>query len=273
MTSGIALTINQFAVYSRTTRDTLRHYDKIGLLSPASRGENNYRYYSSAQLAIVNVIRTLQESGMTLGEIKNLIDMRTPDLMNEVFTNQIDRIDLLIEEWIKARKLLFTLRKSIQSALDVNEEKVTIHFMPAEAIILGDLNDYSRGRSAYDALLTFYNNIHEKYPDLNLNYSVWGKFSQERIKQSDWVYPDYYYFNNPDGHDRKPAAMYAVGYKRGGYGNSGELYTRIVEYIDKNGFEICGDAFEEYPLNEICLTEDEKYMMRVMITVREKQKM
>jgi len=37
--------ISDFAKYSRTTRDTLLHYDRIGLLSPATRGENNYRYY------------------------------------------------------------------------------------------------------------------------------------------------------------------------------------------------------------------------------------
>jgi len=50
-------TVNEFADYSRTTKDTLIHYDKIGLLTPALRGENNYRYYSGGQLAVVNVIR------------------------------------------------------------------------------------------------------------------------------------------------------------------------------------------------------------------------
>ncbi|MCL2425228.1 MAG: MerR family transcriptional regulator [Oscillospiraceae bacterium] len=270
MKLNITFSIKEFAEFSRTTRDTLRHYDKIGLLSPAIRGENKYRYYNNAQLSVVNVIRTLQESGMTLDEIKKFIDTRTPELTDEVFSRQVKKIDEIIEEWINAKKLLQTLRKTIRSAKDVDENKVSIEFVPAEAIILGDINDYSRNRNVIDALLSFYKKTREEYPDLSLNYSVWGKYSEKRIKQADWVWPDRFYFYNPEGHDRKPAAMYAIGYKRGGYGQSDDLYKRIIEYIDKNGFEICGDAYEEYPLNEVCMTDDKNYLMRVMITVREK---
>ena len=38
------LTVNEFAKFARTTRDTLMHYDRIGLLSPASYGKNRYQY-------------------------------------------------------------------------------------------------------------------------------------------------------------------------------------------------------------------------------------
>jgi hypothetical protein len=44
-----------------------------------------------------------------------------------------------------------------------------------------------------------------------------------------------------------------------------------MDYIGKNGFEICGDAYEEYPLNELCVSDDENYMIRVMIAVREER--
>ena len=50
------------------------------------------------------------------------------------------------------------------------------------------------------------------------------------------------------------------------------LYKHLIDFIEKNGLEICGDAYEEYPLNEICVIEDKDYLMRVMITVREKSK-
>jgi len=262
--------ISDFARFSRVTRDTLLHYDRIGLLSPMSRGENNYRQYSGSQLAVVNVIRTLQQLGMTLEEIKRLKDQRTPELTDKVLENQIDEIDKKIKDWIRARKLLLTLRKTINSVKSINENKVMIQFLPAEAIILGDLNDYSQGRTYFDTLLSFYRSISEKYPELDLNYYVWGNISEERIKKGDWAGADRFYFYNPEGHDRRPAALYAVGYMRGGYDQGDALYRRLVEYIDKNGFEICGDAYEEYPLNEVCIKEAENYLMKVMITVREK---
>jgi len=262
--------ISDFAKYSRTTRDTLLHYDRIGILSPVSRGDNNYRYYSSTQLAVVNVIRTLQQLGMTLEEIKGLKDRRTPELCEEVFASQIEKIDGQIDEWVRARKLLLTLQKTIQSVSNVDESSIKIQFVPAEAIILGDLNDYSRGRSFFDTILSFYQSISEKYPALDLNYGVWGTFSEERIKRGDWIGADRFYFYNPEGQDKRPAALYAIGYMRGGYDQGDALYERLIDYINENNFEICGNAYEEYPLNEFCIVDPKNYLMRVMITVREK---
>ena len=261
--------ITDFAKFSRTTRDTLLYYDSIGLLSPISRGKNKYRYYSTRQLAVVNLIRTLQALGMPLTLIKNLVEHRTPSLMDELLEHQIVRIDEKIDEWIRARKLLCLLRKTIHSAINV-PDGITVEHLPVEAIVLGGLNDYSRGRNDYDALLTFYHDCCEKYPDLDMNYPVWAMFSQERIKARDWVWPDRYYFANPEGYDKKPAGLYAIGYRHGGYGKGAKLYERMLEYIDKDGLEICGPAYEEYPLNEISVLEEKDYLMRVMINVREK---
>ena len=271
MASNGLFSTSDFAKLSRTTRDTLLYYDKIGLLCPESRGENNYRYYSHGQLAVINVIRTLQDLGMTLDEIKSLEEQRTPESMDELFSRQIEQIDAIIDNWVSARKLLFTLQKSIKSVWDINEKEITVQFLPAEAIILGEINDYSRDRNPYDALLSFYSNVNERFPKMNMNYSVWGKFSEERIKKGDWVWPDRYYFYNPEGYDKRPPALYAIGYTRGGYGQTDELYKRLIDYIDVNGFEICGDTYEEYPLNEVCIPEDKDYLIRVMITVREKR--
>ena len=260
--------ISDFAEFTRTTRDTLLYYDKIGLLSPASRGENNYRYYSNAQIAVVNLIRTLQAFGMTLSVIKNLTEHRTPELTEEILESQITHIDERIEEWVRARKLLYFMKKTIHSVANVDEKAITIQFMPAEAIVLGDLNDYSRGRNDYDALLTFYHACKEKYPDIDMNYYVWAMFSEERIKGRDWVWPERYYFYNPEGHDKKSAGLYAIGYHRGGYGQSGDIYERMLDYIHGNGFEVCGPAYEEYPLNEMCVSDPKDYLMRVLISVR-----
>ena len=43
------LTSGAFAGFCGTTKETLRHYKDIGLLSPAHRGENGYFYYDVEQ--------------------------------------------------------------------------------------------------------------------------------------------------------------------------------------------------------------------------------
>jgi len=271
MAGNVFFSVSEFAKLSRTTRNTLHHYDAIGLLSPISRGEdNNYRYYSGEQLALINVVRILQASGMSLAEIKALKDLRTPELMDEIFARQREKIDEKIAEWGRAEKLLFTFQKLIRSVQGIDEGSMTIQFLPPEAIVLGDLNDVSRGRSDYDALMTFHRAIRKKFADLDLNYPVSAVFSEEQIKRGDYERPERFYLCSPEGRDRRPAALYAIGYARGWYGQTDELYERMVQFIDQNGFEICGDAYEEYPLNGICIVDPKNYLIRIMITVREK---
>ena len=260
--------INEFAQFARVTRQTLLFYDKIGLLYPASRGENNYRLYSSGQLAIVNVIRTLQELGMTLAEIKELKDRRTPEHFCEALNNQIDMINAKIDNWIRARKLLHVFSETIKSVSDIDESELCIRQMPQTPIILGGLNDYSGSRTDYDALTTFYNNIESILPGIDLNYPAWGMISRERLLKRDWQWPDRYYFYNPEGFDKRPAGLYAIGYARGGYGDNDDLLARLLAYIDTRGYAITGPAYIEYPLNEICVREDNNYLIRVMITVQ-----
>ncbi len=118
------------------------------------------------------------------------------------------------------------------------------------------------------SLLEFYQNVEERYLNVDLNYPAWGFFPEDHIKRGDWSMPKQYYFYNPGGRDKRPAAHYAIGYTRGGYGHHDALYRRLLEYIDRNGLEICGGAYEEYPLNGVSISDDENYLMRIMITVR-----
>jgi len=270
MTENGLFSISEFAKYARTTRDTLLHYDRIGLLSPSSRRENNYRYYSANQLLTISVIRSLQQLGMSLEEIKELKNRRTPELTEEMLEKQIVEIDERIEEWTRARKLLYTLRKMIRSVKDIDENTVTVCSMPAEAIILGDLNDYSNDRMFYDAFLDFYHNMSNLNYKLDLNYPVWAIHSEESIRQGKLYEPDRFFFYNPDGHDKKPAGLYAVSCKHGGYGDTRDLYENLVKYIDDNNYEICGYIYEEYPLNETCVADYNNYVLRIMAPVREK---
>jgi len=110
----------------------------------------------------------------------------------------------------------------------------------------------------------------DRYPGYDLNYPVWAVFSKERVRRGDWNWPERFYFYNPEGHDKKPAGTYVIGYTRGGYGDCSSLYKRLLDYIDTNNLVISGDIYEEYPLNEISVNDSSNYLIRVMIPVRER---
>ena len=264
------LSIAEFAKLSRTSRSTLLYYDKIGLLSPVSRRENNYRHYTHTQLAAVNQIRTCQALGMSLEDIKRIRKNQSPEMVSELLERQIKQIDEEIDTWISARKLLSTLKGIIDPLLTADKTGITVEYVPAEPIVLGRINEYGDSKNGFIALAQFYNYCNEKYPGLDLHYPVWAMLSEERVKNGDWRLPDRYYFYNPDGYDKRPAAYYAIGYTRGGYGQCSDLYKRLIAYINANGYAICGPAYEEYPLNELIYSSDEDYLIRLMITVRKK---
>ncbi|MCL2679536.1 MAG: hypothetical protein FWF18_04560, partial [Dehalococcoidia bacterium] len=65
--------------------------------------------------------------------------------------------------------------------------------------------------------------------------------------------------------------LYAIGYNRSWYNQGRELFGQLLEYIEKNNYEICGDFYEEYPLNEICMGDNRNYLVRVMVPIRKKR--
>lgn len=63
-------------------KDSLRYYDKIGLVSP-KRGENNYRYYDDQDLLDLRYIEVMKFCSFSLSEINELLQLkRKPDEKN-----------------------------------------------------------------------------------------------------------------------------------------------------------------------------------------------
>jgi len=71
--------IGRFSTLCRLTIPALRHYDELGLLSPAAVDpDTGYRYYSLAQAAEAERIRLLRSIEMPLDEIRGLLVERDP---------------------------------------------------------------------------------------------------------------------------------------------------------------------------------------------------
>ena len=264
------ITIGKLSKFSRVPRTTLIYYDEEDVLKPVLVGENKYRYYSFDQIGWVNLIKTMQFLGMSLEKIKNILKHRTPEVILKIFSQHINTINSIVSTYVDARKLMFTLQTTIENSIAVDESKIEFIEEPESRIFIGQQNDYSNGKSDWDALLEFYNYCEKNGATRNLYYSAWGIFSEERIKNGDWRFPDRYYLNFPEGSDKKPAGWYVVGYGRGYYGQTSALYKRMIAYIEENNLEICGPTYETYPLNEISIDNPENYLIRISITARRK---
>ena len=66
--------IGEAAKAVRTTTETLRHYDRIGLVKPSKKDEwTKYRYYTEQDLVRLNTVRALQLMDLPLQEIKRVL--------------------------------------------------------------------------------------------------------------------------------------------------------------------------------------------------------
>lgn len=70
------LTIGKLAEATATTVDTLRYYERSGLISPVTRSDKGYRHYDRESIQRILFIRKSQSLGFTLKEIRILLTMR-----------------------------------------------------------------------------------------------------------------------------------------------------------------------------------------------------
>jgi Zn(II)-responsive transcriptional regulator len=68
-----ALTIGKMAKMAGVTNDTVRFYERCGLIEPAGRSESNYRIYNMADAVRLRFIKRAKELGFSLNEIKDLL--------------------------------------------------------------------------------------------------------------------------------------------------------------------------------------------------------
>jgi DNA-binding transcriptional MerR regulator len=69
------LRIGEVAGRAGVNIQTLRYYERRGLLDPSSRRPSGQRVYSDGAVATVRVIKAAQQLGFTLAEIEELIEL------------------------------------------------------------------------------------------------------------------------------------------------------------------------------------------------------
>ena len=89
---GKLMRSGEFAKICGTTKETLRHYERIGLLSPLCVMDNGYKLYAPSQIVDFMVIASLKAAGCALEEVKEVISSDNPETMTKVFLEKIDEI-------------------------------------------------------------------------------------------------------------------------------------------------------------------------------------
>ncbi len=68
------LTVSELSKTAQATPDAIRHYVRIGLLTPSRNPDNGYRLFNDDDIKKVKFIRQAKGLGFTLREIETIFD-------------------------------------------------------------------------------------------------------------------------------------------------------------------------------------------------------
>lgn len=123
-------TIGQLAERTGVSVRALRHYDEIGLLSPAGRTASGYRLYVAEDVVRLHRVKTLQQLGFSLLEIQGLLD-RSSISPQQLVADHLRRLHahIALEQRLCARLEQLTRRLSVAGDVSSDEFLDTIEVM------------------------------------------------------------------------------------------------------------------------------------------------
>ena len=89
--------INEISKLYRIGKDSLRYYERIGILNP-KRDINGYRMYGFSDISRLNVINELKNLGFEIRRIKELLSERSVKSTMNMLDMEITEIDRKILE-------------------------------------------------------------------------------------------------------------------------------------------------------------------------------
>lgn len=98
--------IGEVAKLFDVSTDTLRYYEKIGILSSHKNGNNGYRYYSYDEILVLMDIVFFRYMELSVKDIKQIITkMDVGDIKNTLYQNQ-RIVEERIQELIQLKKMI-----------------------------------------------------------------------------------------------------------------------------------------------------------------------
>lgn len=142
------MTVGQMSKLFNITTETLRHYDRIGLLKPIINKENGYRYYSIKEMEKLDLILDAKYLEIPLSNIKEAIANDSIEDYIELIQLQEKTIDakinhlLKIKEQAKEKKTILNEMMNFKNnynfeELEIVNEDNPIIFIPIANIVQG----------------------------------------------------------------------------------------------------------------------------------------
>ena len=130
--------IGELAKAAQTQSETIRYYEREGLLPQAARSDANYRVYDASHLQRLAFIRQCRSLDMTLGEIRTLL------LFKDAPEENCVEVDALLDAHICHVATRIDELKRLESQLKALRKQCASGQAGTECGILSGLDDAAR---------------------------------------------------------------------------------------------------------------------------------
>lgn len=117
------ITIGKLAELAHVNTETIRYYQREGILKEPAKKANGYRFYEMDYVTKISFIKKAQELGFSLKEIKSMLEINsqkkvTCSIVKKKVEEKISEIDQKIEDLQKIRQTLSKLSCACDESSD-----------------------------------------------------------------------------------------------------------------------------------------------------------
>jgi DNA-binding transcriptional MerR regulator len=268
------LSIGEFAKSRNITTETLRHYDRVGLLKPVKvDSKTGYRYYSILQYEQLGTIKELRQLGMSIDEIKKYFDNRNLEQSVNILKYKHNELKNRIKELQQLEENIDEKIKHLEDISKVSDLKdIVIKDIKEREIITFDR--YSKDEIDLSYIcLKLENELKEIAPIVASN-RYGAIIKQEDIKSNKYIESVnmFLFIRDRENIDEDyiktiPKGRYACMYYKGIIWDIEPNIKKMIKYIEKQGYEVCGDALQISQIDISVTDKKEEVLYEIQIPV------
>ena len=271
------LSIGQMAELNHVSEQTLRLYDKEGLLVPRCVDPvTGYRYYHIIQSAKLDLIQNMKVYGMTLRQIRSFLDSNDPAALRALLTEQADSIEERIRQLRRSQSAITRTLDNYRryEAMPRNSE-IFLEYIPERRIFRYscDVNYFDQDESGYEYMLRqMKTNLVANNMPLSYFTNIGTIIRREHLVPDALFSNEVFLFVDEDDSSQAMETLPAASYLclcSDEFSMEAANVRRLLDYVQTRGCEIAGDYICEVVVDFPMLDFDRRRMFyKAQIPVR-----
>lgn len=243
------LSIGQMAELNHISEQTLRLYDKEGLLVPRCVDPvTGYRYYHIIQSAKLDLIQNMKIYGMTLRQIRSFLDSNDPAALREMLSEQAASIEERIRQLRRSQSAITRTLDNYRryEAMPRNGE-IFLEYIPERRIFRYscDVNYFDQDESGYEYMLRqMKTNLVANNMPLSYFTNIGTIIRREHLVPDALFSNEVFLFVDEDDSSQAMETLPAASYLclcSDEFSMEAANVRRLLDYVQTRGCEIAGD--------------------------------